>query len=101
MHADPSRDFASDQERTRRVVGALYAVLAEEAASTELRSIYKHWARLFGLATEYEPQKLKLERNPAARQSFQAFRLKTEKAHPGRFIFAIHTFFAIVAKLLA
>jgi len=94
-----SKDFSSGQERTRRIVQALYSCLMAEPIRS--RPSYEQWFQSFSVATEYEQREAKLEKNAAVRKSLDAFGVPRQGADLGCFVFAIHTFFAILAKLLA
>src|SRR5205823_4633356 len=53
------------------------------------------------LATEYEQRKAQPGRIAALSRSFHTFGLPAKEVDFGRFVFATHTFFAVLAKLLA
>ena len=94
------QDFSPDQERTQRALQVLYTTLTRKGGSVVFQSAYERWAGLVSMATEFG-QQTKPGRTVALQKSFEAAGLTAEQPDFGRFLFATHTFFATVAKLLA
>src|SRR5213594_3292441 len=86
------QDFSLDRAQTRRIVGTLYGVLLDQAATPTLQSTYERWSRFFVVATEYEQKKTALEKNARLQKTLRAFGAPAGRPDFARFIFATQTF---------
>lgn len=87
-------EFGPDAEIARRVVGALDRALRTPGA-TRTSVLYTEWLRLFG-AIYGEAGKVK---RPAVQALAETYGVEDEDV--GRMLFAVHTYFALVMKILA
>jgi type II restriction/modification system DNA methylase subunit YeeA len=87
------KDFGPSSQIAKRAVKLLYERLLN-ARSERTKLLFSDWKRLFSQATGYDPSKLK-----------ELKELMTEyglaNADPDALIFAIHTYYALMMKLIA
>jgi len=87
------KDFGPSSQIAKRAVKLLYERLLN-ARSERTKLLFSDWKRLFSQATGYDPSKLK-----------ELKELMTEyglaNADPDALIFAIHTYYALIMKLIA
>jgi SAM-dependent methyltransferase len=96
-----SEDFSAQNARTQRTVRELYHSLELHADAPALDAIYQQWAAFYSAATDYKQWHEKLANEAQLRAMVKAFGLKPETLDLNRFFFALHTYFAVLTKLLA
>jgi hypothetical protein len=89
-----AEEFGPSADTSREVVNALNATLRDEV-SPRTAMLYEEWLRLFG-AIYGEPSKVKKR---AISELAEAYDLPDDDI--GRMLFAVHTYFALIMKLLA
>lgn len=93
-------DFGGTTGTARRSINALYAALNEEGEGAPLRdALFGEWRRLFGAISGIDPAGMDKQTRDALRPLMVAVDLRT--ADPALFLFAVHTYFALVTKLVA
>lgn len=95
LEATPlAEEFGPEAEMARDLVGALYAaVIGSPSPRTEM--LYREWLRVFG-AVYGEPSAVK---KTAAAALGEAYDIPDDDV--GRMLFAVHTYFALIMKILA
>ncbi len=93
-----SKKFSAKQAGPKRTIQALYSVLVEQEASPEIQLAYDRWIALYSTSA-YQTDETSRKQD---RLWGEHFRLPGERElnDPARLVFSIHTFFAVVAKLL-
>lgn len=93
-------DFGADSPIAVQTIGALYRSFAEDVAGPELRdALFTEWVRLFGAISGVDAQGL--ERVAAGPLSHLANRAGLRRPEAAQFLFCVHTYFAMVVKLIA
>ncbi|NAZ31158.1 MAG: N-6 DNA methylase [Acidilobus sp.] len=87
------KDFGPSSQIAKRAVKLLYERLLN-ARSERTKLLFSDWKRLFSQATGYDPSKLK-----ELRELMTEYGLAN--ANPDALIFAIHTYYALIMKLIA
>jgi len=87
------KDFGPSSQIAKRAVKLLYE-RSLNARSERTKLLFSDWKRLFSQATGYDPSKLKELRELAAEYGLA-------NADPDALIFAIHTYYALIMKLIA
>jgi type II restriction/modification system DNA methylase subunit YeeA len=87
------KDFGPSSQIAKRAVKLLYERLLN-ARSERTNLLFSDWKRLFSQATGYDPSKLKELRELMAEYGLA-------NANPDALIFAIHTYYALIMKLIA
>jgi len=87
------KDFGPSSQIAKRAVKLLYERLLN-ARSERTRLLFSDWKRLFSQATGYDPSKLKELKELATEYGLA-------NADPDALIFAIHTYYALIMKLIA
>ncbi len=87
------KDFGPSSQIAKRAVKLLYERLLN-ARSERTKLLFSDWKRLFSQATGYDPSKLKELRELMAEYGLA-------NANPDALIFAIHTYYALIMKLIA
>ncbi|MDT7971066.1 MAG: N-6 DNA methylase, partial [Vulcanisaeta sp.] len=87
------KDFGPSSQIAKRAVKLLYERLLN-ARSERTKLLFSDWKRLFSQATGYDPSKLKELRELMAEYGLA-------NANPDALIFAIHTYYALIMKLMA
>jgi type I restriction-modification system DNA methylase subunit len=87
------KDFGPSSQIAKRAVKLLYERLLN-ARSERTNLLFSDWKRLFSQATGYDPSKLK-----ELRELMTEYGLAN--ADPDALIFAIHTYYALIMKLIA
>ena len=87
------KDFGPSSQIAKRAVKLLYERLLN-ARSERTKLLFSDWKRLFSQATGYDPSKLKELRELAVEYGLA-------NADPDVLIFAIHTYYALIMKLIA
>ncbi|WP_218042151.1 Eco57I restriction-modification methylase domain-containing protein [Infirmifilum lucidum] len=91
-------DFGSKSPVARQVVRVLYRKLSEalnDKKHAKVEVLFQDWLRLFRQATGYDPEKLKEIKELAELYSLAG------KVNYDRLLFSVHTYFALIMKLLA
>jgi len=88
------RDFGPTSPTTRKLVTILYKKL-QESKSPRTMILFEDWMRLFKQATGYKPEEL--EELPKLASEYGL----VGKVHYDALIFSIHTYYALLLKLIA
>jgi hypothetical protein len=95
LEATPlAEEFGPDAEMARNLVGTLYAALIE-SPTPRTEMLYREWLRVFG-AVYGEPSAVK---KTAVAALGEAYDIPDDDV--GRMLFAVHTYFALIMKILA
>ncbi|MFP3287974.1 MAG: hypothetical protein RXP86_11995, partial [Acidilobus sp.] len=86
-------DFGASSLIAKRAVKQLYQRLLN-ARSERTNQLFSNWKRFFSQASGYDPSKLKELRELATEYGLT-------NADPDALIFAIHTYYALIMKLIA
>lgn len=93
-------DFAASSELARRATARLYSAL--EGHSDDLvAALFGQWQLFFAEASEYSEAIPHLSEKRELRGLAEAVGLPVETVEPPRLIFAIHTYFSFIAKVVA
>ncbi len=94
------QDFKHLQaERSAR---AFYQALEGKAGAEDLTGkLFRQWQTFFGEVTGYEEGSARLKDKKELRKFAKDMGIEPDKADPPRLFFAIHTYFAVLIKLIA
>jgi hypothetical protein len=85
------KDFGPESQVAKDVISCLYDKLLGTTPRTQ--TLFEDWKRVFSQVCAYSPEKIKgLE---------EFYGLKRGKANPEKLLFALHTYYALIMKLLA
>lgn len=85
------RDFGSESSAAKESIKTLYSKLLDAAPRTQM--LFDDWRRVFSQVCAYNPEKIKgLE---------EVYGFEEGKADPERLLFTLHTYYALIMKLLA
>ena len=87
-------DFGPKSQLTIKMVNVLYKILTSLKDGSRAKLLFDDWLRLFRQATGYSPDKL--EELPKLADEY-----KIQNANYDILIFSIHTFYALLLKLIA
>lgn len=94
------RDFGTESQTAPQAVRALYRALFQELPGAGLRdALYQEWERLFGAISGVNA--LEIDERARIPLAQLARRAELTNPEPARLLFALHTYFAIVTKLIA
>jgi type II restriction/modification system DNA methylase subunit YeeA len=88
-------DFGPDSPIAKRTIKLLYTKLLN-AKSQRTDILFKDWMRLFKQATGYDPNKLK-----ELKKLVEEYGLGESSVNYDALIFSVHTYYALIMKLLA
>lgn len=93
-------DFGAQTATAKRAVRALYGAFDIDGDGAPLRdALFGEWRRLFGAISGVDPAGMDQRSLTALRPLMATVDLGA--AEPARFLFAVHTYFALVTKLVA
>jgi len=85
------KDFGPESSAAREAIKALYNKLLRATPRTEM--LFEDWRRVFSQVCAYSPDKIRgLE---------EVYGFKRGEADPEKLLFALHTYYALIMKLLA
>lgn len=93
-------DFGPGKTQTQRAVRAIYHTLLE-TNNKLVRKLFDQWKAFYSEATDYEKWAQKIERKKEFRAFIVDMGLRPEEAEAAPVFFAIHTYFALLVKLIA
>ena len=93
-------DFGSGTLTAQRTVRALYDAL-ENPTDPLVVKLFDQWKIFFGEVTGYETGSSKLEKKKELRAFARGMGINPDKTDPPRLFFSVHTYYAILIKLLA
>jgi len=99
-----SRDFSLDQSCTQVAIGALYEVLTEAVLSTPegmVGNLFSQWKLFFSEAINYKDAFGGRKLEPLKKWMAKAGITVATSEEAERFFFALHTYFALLVKLIA
>ncbi|MFW6116180.1 MAG: N-6 DNA methylase [bacterium] len=93
-------DFGSDTITAQRTTRALYSALRRW--DDELtRKLFEQWQTLFGEITGYEEGGTGLQRRASFKKFARGMGLNPCEVEPAHLLFSVHTYFALLVKLIA
>lgn len=85
------KDFGPDSQVTKECIKTFYKKLLKTSSRSEM--LFEDWRRVFSQVCAYSPDKIKgLEK---------VYDFKRGEADPERLLFALHSYYALIMKLLA
>ncbi|WP_258358482.1 N-6 DNA methylase [Moorella sulfitireducens] len=93
-------DFGPLTLRAQRAVQAFYQAIHNPGHPLVAR-LYEQWHLFYGEVTEYREWKAGLEKKGEFRRFVNGMGLKPDQVDPAKVIFAIHTYYALLIKLIA
>ena len=92
------QDFGPDADRPGPAsVKVLYGKLRDITNSKKVNTLFLQWDTMFGQVSGYDAASAERLIQPLAHQ----YGIFDSKIHPGKFLFALHTYYAAFMKLLA
>jgi len=85
------KDFGPESQVTKDAIHTLYGKLLGTAPRTQM--LFEDWKRVFSQVCAYSPEKIR------GLEEFYGF--KERKTNPEKLLFALHTYYALIMKLLA
>lgn len=93
-------DFGSSTLTAQRATRALYSAL-EETDNELVLKLFEQWRTFFGQVSGYEEGSARLRERKELRAFARGMGVDPDKADPPTLFFSVHTYFAILIKLLA
>jgi SAM-dependent methyltransferase len=93
-------DFGSSTLTAQRATRALYSALANTETELVLK-LFEQWKTFFGQVSGYEEGSARLRERKELRAFARGMGVDPKKADPPTLFFSVHTYFAILIKLLA
>ncbi|SRR6266571_653185 len=94
------KDFGTQHVRTQKAIRALYDVL--ESTEDDLTSkLFEQWQIYFSEVAGYEPGSQDLAVTSPLSSLAATLGIRSRRIDPSRLIFAVHTYFALLMKLVA
>ncbi len=98
------RDFGSHTIYAQRVASSLYTSLSgtlDDGRTDIVDKLFEQWRTFFGEVTGYEEGSHPLRNRPELRQFAKGMGVDTRTVDPSRLFFTVHTYFALLIKLIA
>ncbi|GIW90159.1 MAG: SAM-dependent methyltransferase [Pirellulaceae bacterium] len=98
------QDFGSNTIYARRIASSLYRSLSrslDDDHTDIVDKIFEQWRTFFGEVTGYEEASRALRNRPELRQFARGMGLDVSNVDPPRLFFTVHTYFALLVKLIA
>lgn len=99
-----ARDFSTDQPRTQAAIGALYRTLTDSLLSEPegmVGKLFSQWKLFFSQAIDYQEAFGGRKLDPLRKWVAKAGITVETPEEAERFFFALHTYFALLVKLIA
>lgn len=93
-------DFGPKTLRAQRAARALYSAL-HRSKHPVVEKLFQQWRLFFSEATDYKEWAERLESKDEFRTFVRGMGLDPKYAEPGRVFFAVHTYYALLIKLIA
>lgn len=94
-------DFGPAALTAHRAVRALHGSLARSDKPPLVDALFRQWQEFFGEVTEYGEWSGKIEAKKEFRASIRGMKLDPATADAPRVFFALHTYYALLVKLIA
>lgn len=98
------RDFGSNSLYTQRVASSLYESLSrtlDDGPVGIVDKLFEQWQTFFGEITGYQEGSRPLHNYPELRRFARGMGLEVRTVDPPRLFFTVHTYFALIIKLIA
>ncbi|GJQ27290.1 MAG: SAM-dependent methyltransferase [Phycisphaerae bacterium] len=98
------QDFGSNTLTSQRIASSLYQSLArvlDDGQVDIVDKLFEQWQTFFGEVTGYEEGATPLRNRPELRQFARGMGLDVQNVDPPRLFFTVHTYFALLIKLIA
>lgn len=95
------KDFGSETLTAQRATRALYQSLDSSHENDLVGALFNQWQTFFGEVTGYEEGSSKFKEKEELRRFARGMGIDPNKANPPRLFFAVHTYYAILIKLIA
>ncbi|MCK6456324.1 MAG: N-6 DNA methylase [Phycisphaerae bacterium] len=98
------QDFGSNTLTSQRIASSLYQSLArvlDDGQVDIVDKLFEQWQTFFGEVTGYEEGSHPLRNRPELRQFARGMGLDVRNVDPPRLFFTVHTYFALLIKLIA
>ena len=93
-------DFGPRSERARSAIGALYGALVASQDPLVIK-LYEQWSRFFAQASDYSAWTDLVHRKNDVRGFLSPFGLDARSVDAPRALFVLHTYYALLIKLIA
>lgn len=95
------RDFAIDSPATRVAVKALYDAISKAPRDSLSDHLFLQWQIFFQEISGYQGGSSEFSAKPELRSFVTRLGLSPDKVDPSKLLFSVHTYFALVIKLIA
>lgn len=98
------QDFGSNTIYAQRIASSLYQSLNEKLDDEQtdiVDKLFEQWKAFFGAVTGFEENSKPLRNRPELRQFASGMGLDVQTVKPPRLFFTVHTYFALLIKLIA
>ncbi|MGQ9823285.1 MAG: N-6 DNA methylase, partial [Thermogutta sp.] len=98
------QDFGSNTIYAQRIASSLYRALCrmlDDGQVDIVDKLFEQWKTFFGEVTGYEEGSSPLRNRPELRQFARGMGLDVRTVDPPRLFFTVHTYFALLIKLIA
>lgn len=98
------QDFGSNTIYAQRIASSLYQSLSrtlDDGRVDMVDKLFEQWQTFFGEVTGYEEGSSPLRNRPELRQFARGMGLDVRSVDPPRLFFTVHTYFALLIKLIA
>jgi len=98
------QDFGSNTIYAQRIASSLYQSLSQTLDDGDVDivdKLFEQWQTFFGEVTGYEEGSTPLRNRPELRQFARGMGLDVRTVDPPRLFFTVHTYFALLIKLIA
>ncbi len=98
------QDFGSNTIYAQRIASSLYQCLSrtlDDGRVDMVDRLFEQWQTFFGEVTGYEEGSTPLRNRPELRQFARGMGLDVRAVDPPRLFFTVHTYFALLIKLIA
>lgn len=98
------QDFGSNTIYAQRIASSLYQSLSrtlDDGQVDIVDKLFEQWQTFFGEVTGYEEGSTPLRNRPELRQFARGMGLDVRTVDPPRLFFTVHTYFALLIKLIA
>jgi len=98
------QDFGSNTLTAQRIASTLYQSLSRVLDATDtgiVGKLFEQWQTFFGEVTGYDEDSRPLRNRPELRRFARGMGLDVRTVDPPRLFFTVHTYFALLIKLIA
>jgi len=94
-------DFGAESPTTQKAVKALYEAISKAPKNSLSDQLFLQWQIFFQEISGYESGSSKFISKPELRAFVEKLRFSPDKIDPPKLLFAVHTYFALIIKLIA